>query len=116
MQQTNLQNPLSPTSLDIGIFKTIVVLETEDVQDSQVFFCRNASYLGSTPFHAIFEVWDVEHALTVDPLNGTKKLSVHCQWGEDTTKDSILEIDLADVLPHAGEGYCGQVVRRITWG
>lgn len=93
----------------------IAVLETEVVVGANVFFCKSASYKESEPFSAIFAVWDIDHALTTDKATGKKTLEVHCQWGIKTNEDSILHIDIADTLLHAGEGYSGQVVTRIDW-
>lgn len=95
--------------------KTIKLAETVDVHDAQVFFCKSASYMGSAPFSAIFEVWDVDHALSTDPKTGIKKLTVSCQWGKETVEDATLEIEIADAILHAGEGYSGRVVKRIDW-
>jgi hypothetical protein len=93
----------------------IAILETEVVVGANVFFCKSASYKESAPFSAIFSVCDIDHALTTDKATGKKTLEVHCQWGTQKTGKSILHIDIADALLHAGEGYSGQVVTRIDW-
>lgn len=93
----------------------IAILETEVVLGANVFFCKSASYKGSAPFSAIFAVCNIDHALTTDKATGKKPLEAHCQWGTQKTEKSILHIDIADALLHAGEGYSGQVVTRIDW-
>jgi hypothetical protein len=95
--------------------RRIHLTETGDVHDAQVFFCKSASYKGSAPFSAIFEVWDVDHALRTDPKTGMKTLTVSCQWGTQTVEDATLEIEIADSILHAGEGYSGRVAKRINW-
>lgn len=95
--------------------KRIAVIEMQVVQGAQVFFCKSASYKESAPFSAIFAVYDIDHALTTDKSTGKKNLQVLCQWGPKATEDSILHIDIADALLHAGEEFSGQVVKRIDW-
>jgi hypothetical protein len=96
--------------------RRIEVIETEVVEGANVFFCKFASYKESSPFSAIFAVCDIDDALTINKSSGKKTLEVLCQWGSKTTKDSTLQIDIADSLLHAGEEFSGQVVKRIDWG
>lgn len=102
-------------SSPLSFNKKITVLATEIVNDAQVFFCKSASFKGSAPFSAIFEVFDVDRAVSTDKTTGKKTLQVRCQWGDDPDKSTVLHIDIADRLLHAAESYSGQVVRKIEW-
>ncbi len=102
-------------STPLSFNKKIAVLATEIVEDAQVFFCKSASYKGSAPFSAIFEVCDVDRAVTTDKTTGRKTLQVRCQWGDNPDKGTVLHIEIADRLLHAAESYSGQVVRKIDW-
>ena len=113
MHEPTIHAAQASTSLSFP--KKIVVLATEIVKDAQVFFCRSASYKGSAPFSAIFEVCDVDSALSTDKTTGRKTLQVCCQWGDNTDMSTVMNVDIADRLLHAAESYCGQVVRKIDW-
>ena len=92
-----------------------MLVEMNNVIDAQAVWIHSASYLGSEPFHGVFQVHDVDDCMRANQTTGKKLVLVRCCFGNTTDhEDAYLEIESTDGVWTASIGYEGPVVARIT--